>query len=116
MVSFFYFVTAACELGTRSASIRIGSKAISSFSTHRKLGVPVNTILPEFVLAALEATPRVTEKFFFWGGTGKLESIVRSWQTRLRKLFKLANIPNGHAHRFRDTFAVDLLLAGVPIE
>jgi integrase len=29
------------------------------------------------------------------------------------KLFKLANVPNGHAHRFRDTFAVELLLAGV---
>jgi integrase len=32
----------------------------------------------------------------------------------LRKLFKLANVPNGH--RSRDTFAVELLLAGVPIE
>ena len=76
----------------------------------------MNTILPGFVLSALEATPKVTEKFFFWSGRGKLESIVRSWQTRLRKLFKLANVPNGHAHRFRDTFAVELLLAGVPIE
>jgi integrase len=52
----------------------------------------------------------------FWSGRGKLESIVRSWQARLRKLFKLANVPNEHAHRFRDTFAVELLLAGVPIE
>lgn len=42
--------------------------------------------------------------------------MVRSWQTRLRKLFKLANVPNGHPHRFCDTFAVELLLAGVPIE
>jgi len=50
----------------------------------------VNTILPGFVLSALEATPNVTEKFFFWSGRGKLESIVRSRQTRLRKLFKLA--------------------------
>ena len=68
------------------------------------------------VLAALEATPSVTEKFSFWSGNGKLESIVRSWQTRLRRLFKLANVQDGHAHRFRDTFAVELLLAGVPIE
>jgi Phage integrase family len=82
----------------------------------QKTGVPVNTVLPEFVLAALAATPKVTQKFFFWSGVGKLESIVRSWQTRLRKLFKLANVVNGHAHRFRDTFAVELLLAGVPIE
>ena len=52
----------------------------------------------------------------FWSGSGKLESIVRSWQTRLCRLFKLAIIQDGHAHRFRDTFAVELLLAGVPIE
>src|SRR5579871_1191305 len=82
----------------------------------QKTGVAVNTVLPDFVLDALIATPKVTEKFYFWNGVGKLESIVRSWQTRLRKLFKLAKKPDGHAHRFRDTFAVELLLAGVPIE
>src|SRR5271157_115495 len=109
----------------RYSGMRIGDGV--NFSTDRlegnrlflytqKTGVPVNTILPGFVLSVLEATPKVTEKFFFWSGRGKLESIVRSWQTRLRKLFKLANVPNGHAHRFRDTFAVELLLAGVPIE
>ncbi len=31
-------------------------------------------------------------------------------------MFKLAKIQGGHAHRFRDTFAVDLLPAGVPLE
>jgi integrase/recombinase XerD len=82
----------------------------------QKTGVPVNAILPEFVLPALKATPKITEQFFFWSGEGKLESTVRSWQTRLRRLFKLANVRDGHAHRFRDTFAVELLLAGVPIE
>jgi site-specific recombinase XerD len=82
----------------------------------QKTGVPINAILPDVVLKVLEATPRVTEKYFFWSGIGKLDSIVRSWQTRLRRLFGLAKVSDGHAHRFRETFAVDLLLAGVPIE
>jgi integrase/recombinase XerD len=38
------------------------------------------------------------------------------WQRTLQSLFELAGIKNGFAHRFRDTFSVSLLLAGVPIE
>jgi len=68
------------------------------------------------VLRVLESTPRKSENDFFWSGVGKQESIVRSWQTRLRRLFELAGIVKGHAHRFRNTFAVELLLAGIPIE
>jgi integrase/recombinase XerD len=41
---------------------------------------------------------------------------VGDWQRSLRRLFKLAGVPDAHAHRFRDTFAVELLLAGVPLE
>jgi integrase len=82
----------------------------------QKTGVPVNTVLPDFVLKALDATSKLTEKHFFWNGMDKLETIVGSWRKRLAKLFELAKVPKGHAHRFRDTFAVELLLAGVPIE
>ena len=82
----------------------------------QKTGEPVNAVLPDFVLKALQMTPRVTQGHFFWSGHGKLDSIVRSWQARLRRLFELAEVPNGHPHRLRDTFAVELLLAGVPIE
>lgn len=81
-----------------------------------KTGVAVNAVLPDFVVKALEATPKVNEDFYFWSGTSKLDSIVRSWQTRLRRLFELAKISGGHPHRFRDTYAVELLLSGVPIE
>ena len=34
----------------------------------------------------------------------------------MAKLFWLAKVSGGHAHRFRDTFATELLLGGVPIE
>jgi len=84
--------------------------------TRKKTGVSVNTVLPPFVVEVLDATPKVNEKYFFWSGVGKLDSAVRSWQTRLQKLFELAKVPGGHLHRFRDTFAVELLLTNVPNE
>jgi hypothetical protein len=34
----------------------------------------------------------------------------------LAKLFELAKVTDDHPHRFRDTFAVEVLLSGVPIE
>jgi len=52
----------------------------------------------------------------FWAGEWKPKSAVGDWQRSLRRLFCLAGVPDGHAHRFRDTFAVELLLAGVRIE
>lgn len=65
----------------RYSGMRIGDAV--NFSTDRiegnrlflytqKTGVPVNSILPEFVLSALEITPKVTEKFFFWSGIGNV--------------------------------------------
>ena len=78
---------------------------------YTKTGVPVRIVISEFVLRVLESTPLKSENHFFWRGVGKLESIVRSRQKRLRRIFQLAGVVKGHAHRFRDTFAVDLLLA-----
>jgi integrase/recombinase XerD len=86
----------------------------------QKTGVPVHTALPNSVLQALEATPRITAKNYFWSGECKRESITGLWEKRLKKLFDLAEVAKGDdnaiSHRFRDTFAVELLLAGVPIE
>jgi integrase len=86
----------------------------------QKTGVPVYTVLPDAVLRELEATPRVTAKNYFWSGESKRASIAGLWEKRLKKLFDLAGVPKGQgnavSHRFRDTFAVELLLAGVPIE
>jgi integrase len=38
------------------------------------------------------------------------------WDRSLRRVFASAGVKNGHAHRFRDTFAVELLLSGVPLD
>jgi integrase/recombinase XerD len=77
-------------------------------------------VCPFLVLKALEETPRVSGSHYFWTGNGKTESIVRSWQSRLPTPFELAEVSKGQgnmlSHRFRDTFAVELLLTGVPIE
>jgi site-specific recombinase XerD len=97
---------------------RIDGKKIFLYTA--KTGVPVYTILPDSVLRALEATPRVTETRFFWSGQGKRESAVCDWQGKIKDVFDAAGIvkglSNAVSHRLRDTFAVELLLAGVPIE
>src|SRR5260370_21968517 len=86
----------------------------------QKTGTPVYTVLPDSVLQALESTPRVTSKNYFWSGHSKRESIAGLWEKRLKKLFALAGVSKGQgnaiSHRFRYTFALELLLAGVPIE
>ncbi len=79
-----------------------------------KTGTAVYCPLPPFVVKALDAIPAST--YFFWTGLSKPKSAVGDWQRSLKRLLILAGVPDGHAHRFRDTFSVELLLAGVPIE
>jgi integrase/recombinase XerD len=69
---------------------------------------------------ALETAPRKSETRYFWSGNGKLETAVCDLREDIKEVFDLAGIKKGESnsmsHRFRDTFAVELLLAGVPIE
>jgi integrase/recombinase XerD len=82
----------------------------------QKTGTHVHLPLPEFVVRALDACPRMNERYWFWTGTGKPSTAVGDWHGRLLDLAEDAKIQRLHAHRFRDTFAVSLLLEGVPIE
>lgn len=115
----------AFVLALRYSGMRIGD--VTQLSTERirgnrihvytaKTGTRVDCVVPDFVIQAIEASPRSSSRFFFWTGESKMHSAVGKWQLRLRRLFKLANVPHGHAHRFRDTFAVELLKSGVPME
>ena len=79
-----------------------------------KTGTAVYCPLPPFVIEALNAI--LSSTYFFWTGLSKPKSAVGDWQRSLKRLLILAGVPDGHAHRFRDMFSVELLLAGVPIE
>lgn len=81
-----------------------------------KTGTPVYCPLPEPVVRELEVVQGTSKQFYFWSGEGKPKSCVGDWQRSLKKLFRLAGVPDGYAHRFRHTFATDLLLAGVPLD
>lgn len=82
----------------------------------QKTGVPVYVPLPPFVAQALNALPRGNPQFFFWTGASTPGTTTGKWRTRLARLFTLAKVEDGHPHRFRDTFAVELLLKGVPLD
>lgn len=79
-----------------------------------KTGTEVRIPLPKTALHALAAIK--TDNYYFWSGRGTKKSCVGDYQRAFKKLYELAGVESGHAHRWRDTFAVELLLAGVPLE
>ena len=81
-----------------------------------KTGQPVYVKLPDFVVEALNSIPRSSESYWFWSGVGKVDNNTETWRRKLKRLFAVAGIKDAHPHRFRDTFSVELLNAGVPIE
>jgi integrase len=79
-----------------------------------KTGTDVRIPLPQSALDALTAIK--TDHYYFWSGRGTKKSALGDYQRAFKKLYELAKVENGHMHRWRDTFAVELLLAGVPLE
>lgn len=73
-----------------------------------KTGQPLYVRIPRSAVEALETLPIESTKYFFWSGKGKVSSIIGSIRRTVDCLMKLAGI-KGRPHRFRDTFAVELL-------
>ena len=89
-------------------------------TARQKTGTHVSVPIPANVAQELLAVLNGNERYVFWSGEGEKERITKSWQKYiLAPVFKAAKIEsNGNlrSHRLRDTFAVDLLEKGVPLE
>jgi integrase/recombinase XerD len=89
-------------------------------TTRQKTGtdvsVPIKPEVAKELLAVLNGNP----EYVFWSGKGEEESLAKGWANRyIAPLFEAAKVEsNGHmrSHRLRDTFAVDMLENGVPLE
>lgn len=99
---------------------RLERTALSKKGTLRlymqKTGEPVYVPLPPNVVTALRELKNSNDKYFFWNGTSAKGSTVKRWWSTLTKIFTAAGLPDAHPHQLRDTFAVEMLLAGVPID
>ncbi|WP_446744264.1 tyrosine-type recombinase/integrase [Silvibacterium acidisoli] len=85
-----------------------------------KTGTPVRVPLPSKVLEALENVPPGMAShpdYYFWSGNGKKETAADVFHKAFRRLAsKHFAGKRAHPHMLRDTFAVELLLAGVPLD
>jgi integrase/recombinase XerD len=81
-----------------------------------KTGESVYVPLPDHAVEALRTLKSPNRRYFFWSGTSTKESAVFRWWTTLKAIFKAAWIPSAHPHMLRDTFAIECLLSGVPID
>jgi integrase/recombinase XerD len=81
-----------------------------------KTGTPVYVPLPPVATNALAKIGTNEAGRYFSTGDAKPQTARANWSRYLDSLFGLAKVEDGHSHRFRDTFAVELLLAGTPLE
>ena len=91
-------------------------------TARQKTGTDVSVPVPDDVAAELLAVhaKNGNPAFIFWSGEGEADSIAKNYSKYYVALcFKAAGLHGESfmvSHRLRDTFAVDLLESGVPIE
>jgi len=78
-----------------------------------KTGAPIKVLLHPDAVAALQNLPAQNLQFFFWSGEGT--HCASNMRRTIQRLGAIAKVKNAHPHRFRDTFAVELLTNGADI-
>jgi site-specific recombinase XerD len=99
---------------------RLERAALSERGTLRlytqKTGEGVFVPLPPSAVKALREISNTNPRYFFWNGKSAMDSPGKRWWSTLKKIFASAGAPDAHPHMLRDTFAVEMLLAGVSLE
>jgi integrase len=85
------------------------------FLRQEKTKHPVWVPLPKHVVHAVKECDDGND-YFFYKQIGKPKSAITEWQQRLKLVYEMAGVADGHSHRLRDTFSVDLLQKGVSLE
>jgi integrase/recombinase XerD len=52
-------------------------------------------------------------EYIFWKWSKAAADV---WERAFKRAFNAAGMPSGHSHQLRDTFAVNLLQRGIPLE
>lgn len=79
-----------------------------------KTKTPLKVRLQPEAAHTLTTLPATNPEYFFWSGRGYVESCALNIRRTIYRIGKLAGIP-ANPHRFRDTFAVELLTNGADI-
>ena len=83
--------------------------------TGTHVSVPIPPDAAQEIIAAMSLNKN--PKYAFWNtGTNKPQTAVTNWQHDLRQVFRAAGMEEGHPHQLRDTFAVEMLEKGIPLE
>ena len=81
-----------------------------------KSGNLVLCCLPAPVTDALAWIARPGREHFFWTGESSPRTSADFWRKRLQRVARRAGVEGFKPHRLRDTFAVELLAAGVSMD
>ena len=110
----------------RYSGLRIGDASMLTIDRFKgndlylytqKSGTHVYAPLPPFVMNLIRGIKLRHGKYLFTGPESlRMESASDLWRQRLGGVFELASLESAHPHRFRHTFAVELLKKGVPME
>ncbi len=110
----------------RYAGLRISDAATLNQSSIQSgaimLGAMVKTgdplympMHPELKAAMAKIEPNAAG-YYFWSGESAVTTATDNNRARLVEVFKACQLTGAHPHRFRHTFAVDLLVRGVAID